>query len=116
MQKEIVRLRKKLTVRYSKHHVSFKDIKKGKHYESNGDMGPSSGKRVQFHPSLELMFYGIFTKIHLNKDNTQMTIFLSVPDKQTYGLQFIQRESMTVITSDCVHQMTDMCTLQLYTT
>lgn len=101
MQKEIFRLRKKLTVRYSKLHVSFKDIKKEKYDESNGDMGPSSYKRVRFLPSLELMFYGIFTKIHLNKDNTHMTIFLTVPGKETYGLQFIQRESMTVITRLC---------------
>ncbi|GLV46751.1 hypothetical protein CBL_13524 [Carabus blaptoides fortunei] len=89
MQQKIDRLRRKMTDRISKVHVSFKEVMAKMHVDNTV---PCTGKRMRHCLTVNLMFYEMIMKIHVTRHNSQIILFLTVPDKKTYALQFIKLE------------------------
>lgn len=90
MQKEIYELRSQLASGYSRADVSMKEIMENKRKCTPNNESFSKRKRVSTPHTLELMFYGMFMKMDINKDQKCITVLLCVPGRQTFGLTFIK--------------------------
>ncbi|GLV43025.1 hypothetical protein CBL_14297 [Carabus blaptoides fortunei] len=90
IQKDIRKFRSQLADGYMRTDISMKEIIKNMRQRTVNNENVSKGDRVRTACTLELMFYGMFMKMDICKDQKNITVLLTVPGKQNFGLSFIQ--------------------------